>query len=111
MTHIKAELVRRNYEEYRERVDPKEAPGTVIADMIADLLHLAEVEQTDEYKESGEYLAPDEILAQALGNFSEESEQTEEDELREVVELFRGNPWNTPREPREVWTEGSNAVE
>lgn len=68
MAHPKAELVRKEYEEYERRVDAGEPFPTVIADMIADLMHLGDA-MAEATTDEGEEWDPDEAVDRAMGHY------------------------------------------
>lgn len=70
MAHRKAELIRKEYEEYRKRNDPGEEFPTVIADMIADLLHLGDA--FNEAQLLGAEWDPTDAVDRAMGHYTAE---------------------------------------
>lgn len=68
MAHPKAELVRKEYEEYERRVDAGEPFPTVIADMIADLMHLGDA-MAEATTDEGEEWDPNEAVDRAMGHY------------------------------------------
>jgi hypothetical protein len=71
MAHPKADLIRKNFEEYQKRVDPGEDFPTVIADMIADLLHLGDA-MNEATTEEGEDWDPINTVDRAMGHYTAE---------------------------------------
>jgi uncharacterized protein (UPF0261 family) len=65
MSHRKAEFVRAYYEDYCRKIDPNEEAGTIISDMVADLLHLAEAEGAFVVPEDG----MDVLLDRSMANY------------------------------------------
>lgn len=68
MPHPKAKLVTKEYEQYRKRVDPGEAFPTVIADMIADLMHLGDA-MAESDPENAEEWDPNNVVDRAMGHY------------------------------------------
>lgn len=67
MAHRKAELVRTEFETYRQRNDEGEDFPTVIADMIADLMHLGDA--LNEAELLGAEWDPNGTVDRAMGHY------------------------------------------
>jgi hypothetical protein len=70
LPHPKAKLISSEYEQYRNRVDPGEDFPTVIADMIADLLHLGDA--MNEAELLGAEWDPVNAVDRAMGHYTAE---------------------------------------
>ena len=90
MAHRKAELVRKEYEQYRERNEAGEPFPQVIADMIADLLHLGDaLAEADPETAEEEGWEPEAVLGRGYGHYHAEAVEPDDIELseREAAEL------------------------
>lgn len=66
--HPKAKLVLKEFEQYRKRVDPGEEFPTVIADMIADLMHLGDA-MAEHNPDAAEEWDPNDVVDRAMGHY------------------------------------------
>lgn len=82
MAHSKAELVRPEYESYEKRNDAFEDFPTVIADMIADLLHLGDALAEADPVGPVEW-DPEAVLGRAYGHYFAEGVEPDDIELSE----------------------------
>jgi hypothetical protein len=69
--HPKAELILKEFEQYRKRVDPGEEFPTVIADMIADLMHLGDA-MAEAKPDVAEDWDPDDTVDRAMRHYTAE---------------------------------------
>jgi len=82
MAHPKAELVRKEYDQYEKRNDAGEPFPAVISDMIADLLHLGDA-LAESDPENAEDWQPEQVLGSAYGHYYAEGVEPDDIELSE----------------------------
>ena len=88
MSHPKAELIRKEYEQYERRNDAGEPFPTVIADMIADLLHLGNaLAEADPETAEEDGWDPESVLGNAYGHYHAEAVEPDGIELSERAAL------------------------